>query len=228
MAHIAGLVAAGIHPSPIPHAKYTTSTTQKTLRGPRGGLILARKAEDIKAVNSLIFPGIQGGPLMHVIAAKAVAFGEALSPDFVSYQKQVVANARALAAVLMSRGFRLVTDGTDNHLMLVDLTAYGDGSISGKDAENWLDHAGITVNKNTIPNEKRSPFVTSGIRIGVPAITTRGMGQGEMKQIATWIDQALQTRGDAALLSKIRSQVRELCGKFPLYGSALDSTQGIR
>jgi glycine hydroxymethyltransferase len=221
MAHIAGLVASGLHPSPIPHAKYTTSTTHKTLRGPRGGLILARKAEDIKAVNSQIFPGIQGGPLMHVIAAKAVAFGEALTPEFTAYQEQILLNAKSLAEGLMNQGFKLVTDGTDNHLMLVDLTAYGDGSISGKDAENWLDHAGITVNKNTIPNEKRSPFVTSGIRIGVPAITTRGMGSSEMKTIAGWIDQALKTRGDADRLGQIRSQVRELCKKFPLYGSAL-------
>jgi glycine hydroxymethyltransferase len=221
MAHIAGLVAAGLHPSPIPHAKYTTSTTHKTLRGPRGGLILARKADDLKAVNSQIFPGIQGGPLMHVIAAKAVAFGEALTPQFTAYQEQVVHNARTLAESLMGNSFKLVTDGTDNHLMLVDLTAYGDGSISGKDAENWLDHAGITVNKNTIPNEKRSPFVTSGIRIGVPAITTRGMGANEMKQIATWIHEALQTRGDSDRLGRIRSQVRELCQKFPLYGSSL-------
>jgi glycine hydroxymethyltransferase len=216
MAHIAGLVAAGLHPSPIPHATYTTSTTHKTLRGPRGGLILCSN-ERLKAVNSLIFPGIQGGPLMHVIAAKAVSFGEALTPSFVEYQKQVIANAKAMAAELMNLGFKLVTDGTDNHLMLVDLTATGDGSISGKDAETWLDQAGITVNKNTIPNEKRSPFVTSGIRIGVPAITTRGMGTSEMKQIAQWIDQALKTKGDAGALGKIHGGVREMCKRFPLY-----------
>ncbi|MDR3608253.1 MAG: serine hydroxymethyltransferase [Oligoflexia bacterium] len=217
MAHIAGLVAAGLHPSPIPHAKYVTSTTHKTLRGPRGGLILSRN-EDIKAVNSVIFPGIQGGPLMHVIAAKAVAFGEALAPDFKAYQKRIIENAKALAESLMSAGFRLVTDGTDNHLMLVDLTATGDGSISGKDAETWLDLAAITVNKNTIPNEKRSPFVTSGIRIGVPAITTRGMGASEMKKIAAWIGQALDSRGDTEKLARIRAEVRELCHHFPLYG----------
>jgi glycine hydroxymethyltransferase len=216
MAHIAGLVAAGLHPSPIAHAAFTTTTTHKTLRGPRGGAILG-SAENIKKVNSQIFPGIQGGPLMHVIAAKAVAFGEALSPEFKSYQKQIVANAKALAEALMARGFKLVTDGTDNHLMLVDLTATGDGGISGKDAETWLDQAGITVNKNTIPNEKRSPFVTSGIRIGTPAITTRGMGTSEMKQIAAWIDEALQSKGDAAKLEQIRSRVRELCHRFPLY-----------
>ncbi len=216
MAHIAGLVAARLHPSPVPYATYTTSTTHKTLRGPRGGLILS-SAERIKAVNSLIFPGIQGGPLMHVIAAKAVAFGEALTPDFVAYQKQIIENARALAEELMALGFKLVTDGTDNHLMLVDLTATLDGSITGKDAETWLDQAGITVNKNTIPTEKRSPFVTSGIRIGVPAVTTRGMGQAEMKQIAKWISQAITARGDAGALGKIKDQVKELCGKFALY-----------
>jgi glycine hydroxymethyltransferase len=217
MAHIAGLVAAGLHPSPIPHATYTTSTTHKTLRGPRGGLILCSN-DRLKAVNSQIFPGIQGGPLMHVIAAKAVAFGEALTPGFKDYQKQVVDNARVLAEQLMSLGFKLVTDGTDNHLMLVDLTQTGDGSVSGKDAEAWLDLAGITVNKNTIPNEKRSPFVTSGVRIGVPAITTRGMKTGEMKQVAAWIHQALETKGEAAKLSKIRNEVRGLCERFPLYG----------
>ena len=217
MAHIAGLVAAGCHPSPIPHATYTTSTTHKTLRGPRGGLILC-KNEHLKAVNSIIFPGIQGGPLMHVIAAKAVSFGEALQPEFREYQKRIVENAEKLSAQLMALGFKLVTDGTDNHLMLVDLTRTGDGSVSGKDAEAWLDLAGITVNKNTIPDEKRSPFVTSGIRIGVPAITTRGMGATEMKQIATWIDRALKTRGDSGALGQIRAEVGELCRSFPLYG----------
>lgn len=221
MAHIAGLVATGLHPSPIPYATYTTSTTHKTLRGPRGGLILS-SLEKIKAVNSMIFPGIQGGPLMHVIAAKAVAFGEALSPNFAVYQKQVIANAKTLAEELMALGVKLVTDGTDNHLMLVDLThtritGAQENSITGKDAENWLDQAGITVNKNTIPNEKRSPFVTSGIRIGVPAITTRGMGQPEMKQIARWIIQALETHGEAPKLAKIREEVRSTCKKFPLY-----------
>jgi glycine hydroxymethyltransferase len=186
------------------------------LRGPRGGIILSSN-ERLKAVNSLIFPGIQGGPLMHVIAAKAVAFGEALTPQFKEYQKQVIANSRALAESLMGAGFKLVTDGTDNHLMLVDLTQTGDGSITGKDAEAWLDLAGITVNKNTIPNEKRSPFVTSGIRIGVPAITTRGMGASEMKLIAAWIQKALETKGDLPALSKIRAEVRELCHRHPLY-----------
>jgi len=215
MAHIAGLVAAGLHPSPIPHATYTTSTTHKTLRGPRGGIILS-SADKIKAVNSLIFPGIQGGPLMHVIAAKAVSFGEALLPEFKAYQQQVIHNAKTLAQELMARGMGLVTGGTDNHLMLADLSAYKDGSITGKDAETWLDQAGITVNKNTVPNEKRSPFVTSGIRIGTPAITTRGMKEAQTKQIAAWIIEALESKGDAGKLLGIRSRVKELCLQFPL------------
>ncbi len=216
MAHIAGLVAAGLHPSPIPHATYTTSTTHKTLRGPRGGIILSA-ADKIKAVNSIIFPGIQGGPLMHVIAAKAVAFGEALKPEFKTYQKQVVTNARVLAAELMALGFGLVTDGTDNHLMLIDLTDFGDKETTGKDAETWLNQAGITVNKNTVPNEKRSPFVTSGIRVGTPAITTRGLKEGEMKILATWIRDAVQSKGDAGKLERIHGQVREMCKRFPVY-----------
>jgi glycine hydroxymethyltransferase len=217
MAHIAGLVAANLHPSPIPHAAYTTSTTHKTLRGPRGGLILCSN-ERIKAVNSLIFPGIQGGPLEHVIAAKAVSFGEALRPEFKEYQKKIIANAKAMAEELQATGFVLVSGGTDNHLMLVDLTTFGDGTVTGKDAETWLDQAGITVNKNTVPGEKRSPFVTSGIRIGVPAITTRGMGAPEMKQIARWISEVIGARGEPAKLGRIRSQVTELCRKYPLYG----------
>jgi glycine hydroxymethyltransferase len=216
MAHIAGLIAAGLHPSPIPHATYTTSTTHKTLRGPRGGIILC-SADRLKAVNSLIFPGIQGGPLMHIIAAKAVAFGEALEPSFIEYQKRVIDNARTLAEALMAAGLRLVTGGTDNHLMLLDLTSFGDGSVTGKEAEAWLDLAGITVNKNTIPNEQRSPFVTSGIRIGTPAITTRGMGPQQMRELGRWICQALESRGDTDRLTKIRNEVKELCGRFPLY-----------
>lgn len=218
MAHIAGLVAAELHPSPIAHATYITSTTHKTLRGPRGGLILSSNAH-IKAVNSIIFPGIQGGPLMHIIAAKAVAFGEALRPEFKVYQKKTLENANTLAASLIEQGFKLVTGGTDNHLMLVDLTAWGDGSVTGKDAEAWMDLAGITVNKNTIPNEKRSPFVTSGIRIGVPAMTTRGMGSNEINKIALWIAQALSSKGDSAKLSVIKKQVVDLCKHFPLYRS---------
>lgn len=216
MAHIAGLVAAELHPSPIPYATFTTTTTHKTLRGPRGGLILA-KEENIKKLNSSIFPGIQGGPLMHVIAAKAVAFGEALRPEFKTYQKQVIANSKALAHALMAQGMKLVTGGTDNHLALVDLTTWLEGNVTGKDAENWLDHAGITVNKNTIPNEKRSPFVTSGIRVGVPAITSRGMKEAEMKQIGAWMAEALRSQGDSGKLENIRNRVRELCARFPLY-----------
>ncbi len=218
MAHIAGLVAAGLHPSPIPHATYTTSTTHKTLRGPRGGLILG-SAEKMKAANSLIFPGIQGGPLEHVIAAKAVAFGEALKPEFKEYQRNVVANAKILAESLSAEGLRLVSGGTDNHLMLADLTRFGDGSVTGKDAEAWLDRAHITVNKNAIPGDTRSPFVTSGIRIGTPAATTRGFGESEMKQIAKWIGQALQTKGDETKLARIGEDVKALCGRYPVYSS---------
>lgn len=216
MAHIAGLVAAGLHPSPIAHATYTTSTTHKTLRGPRGGIILC-SADKIKAVNSLIFPGIQGGPLMHVIAAKAIAFGEALQPEFKTYQSQVIENAKTLAGELTNFGFNLVTGGTDNHLMLVDLTNFGDKTVTGKDAEAWLDKAHITVNKNAVPGDTRSPFVTSGIRIGTPAITTRGFGKSEMKTLAGWIHESLKSKGDEAALKKISSQVKELCGKFKLY-----------
>jgi glycine hydroxymethyltransferase len=223
MAHFSGLVAGGVHPSPIPFADYVTTTTHKTLRGPRGGLILCSE-ENAKAVNSKIFPGIQGGPLEHVIAGKAVAFGEALKPDFKVYAKQVVDNAKALADGLLKEGFDLVTGGTDNHLVLVDLTKRGH---TGKDAEIGLDHAGITVNKNTVPNESRSPFVTSGVRIGTPALTTRGMGTAEMLQIAKWIAQVLpptkpatsntDTTIDASTVKKVRGEVFELCQRFPLY-----------
>jgi glycine hydroxymethyltransferase len=216
MAHIAGLVAAGLHPSPIAHAAYTTSTTHKTLRGPRGGLILCSQ-ENLKAINSLIFPGIQGGPLMHVIAAKAVSFGEALRPEFKDYQKQVVANAKVLADSLIAQGFKLVTNGTDNHLMLVDLQQSFDGQTTGKDAEAWLDLAGITVNKNTVPGEKRSPFITSGIRIGTPAMTTRGLKEAEMKQVAVWIKEVIECKGSDAKLSQIKNSVKELCQNFPVY-----------
>ncbi|MBI4925904.1 MAG: serine hydroxymethyltransferase [Bdellovibrio sp.] len=217
IAHIAGLVATGLHPSPISHATYTTSTTHKTLRGPRGGIVLG-KPEYIKQLNSWIFPGIQGGPLMHVIAAKAVAFGEALKPEFKQYQNQILKNSKTLAEILISHGVCLVTGGTDNHLMLVDLTQTGDGEITGKDAENWLDQAGITVNKNTVPNEKRSPFIASGIRIGVPAITTRGMKENEMKFIGQWISEILHNKGKTEIITKIRNQVIELCKNFPIYG----------
>jgi glycine hydroxymethyltransferase len=213
MAHFAGMVAGGAHSNPVPHADYVTSTTHKTLRGPRGGIILCSE-EKAKALNSKIFPGIQGGPLEHVIAAKAVAFGEALKPDFKTYAAQVVKNAKALADGLLAEGFELVTGGTDNHLILMDLSSR---EITGKDAEIALDHAGITVNKNTVPNEKRSPFVTSGVRIGSPALTTRGMKEGEMKVIAGWIAQVLNGSKDEALLKKIKGQVKELCLKFPIY-----------
>jgi glycine hydroxymethyltransferase len=213
MAHFAGLVAGGVHPSPIPYADYTTTTTHKTLRGPRGGMILCSE-ENGKAINSKIFPGIQGGPLEHIIAAKAVAFGEALRPDFKVYCEKVLVNAKTLARTLMSRGFKLVTNGTDNHLMLIDLS---DREITGKDAEKALDQAGITVNKNTVPNEKRSPFVTSGIRIGTPALTTRLMGPGEMELIGGWIADVLANATNEPILKKVRQQVQELCAQFPIY-----------
>lgn len=214
MAHFAGLVASGHHPSPAGLADYITTTTHKTLRGPRGGMILTNSEEKAKLMNSRIFPGIQGGPLEHVIAGKAVAFGEALKPDFKKYSENVIKNAKVLAEEMMSLGFKLVTGGTDNHLILVDLS---DREITGKLAETSLDEAGITVNKNTVPNEKRSPFVTSGVRIGTPALTTRGMGPSEMKQIAKWISQVLTHPEDAALKSKIHEDVKQLCKGFPLY-----------
>lgn len=213
MAHIAGLVAAGVHPSPFPYADVVTSTTHKTLRGPRGGLILSG-SENAKKLNSQIFPGTQGGPLMHVIGAKAVAFGEALSPGFRKYAKRVVANARVLGECLSSAGFRPVSGGTDNHLLLIDLTAQ---EMTGKDAEQALDLAGITVNKNTIPFDTRSPFVTSGIRLGTSALTTRGMGEEDMRQVAAFMVTALENRADASRLQKIRSEVNEFARQFPLF-----------
>lgn len=214
MAHFAGLVAAGVHESPFPYADYVTTTTHKTLRGPRGGLILTNSEENAKKLNSRIFPGIQGGPLEHVIAGKAVAFHEALQPEFKTYTKNVVQNAKVLAQVLMREGFELVTGGTDNHLILVDLSKT---PVTGKVAEHALDEAGITVNKNTVPNEQRSPFVTSGVRIGTPALTTRGMGSAEMERIGAWIAQVLRAPEDAALKSKIHGEIRELCAQFPIY-----------
>jgi len=218
MAHFAGLVATGHHQSPIPYADYITTTTHKTLRGPRGGLILTNSEEKAKLVNSRIFPGIQGGPLEHVIAAKAVAFGEALQPEFKIYIEHVIKNAKTLAEGLKSSGFSLVTGGTDNHLMLVDLSQSKDyESLTGKAAEIALDEAGITVNKNTVPNEKRSPFVTSGIRIGTPALTTRGMREPEMKKIADWISLILKNPENADLRHKVKMEVKELCQSFPLY-----------
>jgi glycine hydroxymethyltransferase len=217
MAHIAGLAATGEHPSPVPHAEFVTTTTHKTLRGPRGGMILCRE-EYAKKINSNIFPGIQGGPLMHVIAAKAVAFKEALAPEFKDYAAQVVKNAKALAAGLMERGFRLVSGGTDNHLMLVDLSGT---EITGKMAEETLEKAGITVNKNAVPFDTRSPFITSGIRIGTPATTSRGLKEAEMGMVAAWIARALENIGKEGELAAIRKEVKELCTKFPLYAHRL-------
>lgn len=211
IAHIAGLVATGLHPSPVPYADFVTSTTHKTLRGPRGGLILC-KEKFAKALDKNIFPGIQGGPLMHIIAAKAVCFKEALEPSFKTYMEQVVKNAQVLAEALESYGFKLVSNGTDNHLILIDLT---NKDITGKDAEILLDSIGITLNKNTVPNETRSPFVTSGVRIGTPAITTRGFKEEEMKEIASIINDAIKEKdGD---LEPLKARVKALCDKYPLY-----------
>ena len=213
MAHIAGLVAVGLHESPIPHAHITTTTTHKTLRGPRGGMILSSE-DNAKTLNSQIFPGIQGGPLMHVIAAKAVAFGEALRPAFAAYQQRVLDNTATLAQALMDAGFELVSGGTDNHLMLVDLT---NKDITGKDAEHALDAAGITVNKNTVPFETRSPFVTSGIRIGTPALTTRGFREQDMVKVAGWIDAAIANAGNETRLAEISKEVAAFARQFPLF-----------
>ncbi|HSR41540.1 MAG TPA: serine hydroxymethyltransferase [Longimicrobiales bacterium] len=215
MAHIAGLVAAGEHPSPVPHADVVTTTTHKTLRGPRGGLMLCRE-EHAKAVDKSVFPGTQGGPLMHVIAAKAVALGEALRPTFRSYARQIVANARALADGLVERGLHLVSGGTDNHLVLVDLRP-SHPDLTGRDAEAALEASGITVNKNTVPGETRSPFVTSGLRIGTPALTTRGMQEPEMVRIADWISRVLDAPGDEGVRSRVGGEVADLCRSFPLY-----------
>ncbi|ENK0837339.1 TPA: serine hydroxymethyltransferase [Clostridium botulinum] len=214
MAHIAGLVATGLHPSPVPYADFVTTTTHKTLRGPRGGAILC-KEEYAKAVDKAIFPGIQGGPLMHIIAAKAVCFGEALKEDYKEYMEQVVKNTKVLGEELNNYGFRLISGGTDNHLLLIDLT---NKNITGKDAEKLLDSVGITVNKNTIPFETLSPFVTSGIRIGTPAVTTRGFKEEEMKKIAYFMNYSIEHRDDN--LSQIKEQVKEICKKYPLYQNA--------
>lgn len=215
MAHIAGLVATGRHPSPVPFADVTTSTTHKTLRGPRGGLILANDADLAKKLNSAVFPGSQGGPLEHVIAGKAVAFGEALSPDFAAYADAILANAKALGRGMESRGLRLVSGGTDNHLLLVDLTPAGD--VTGKDAEGLLDSVGITVNKNTIPGERRSPFVTSGIRVGSAAVTTRGFSEQECERVGELIGDVVAGHGNDALMDRISMEVRELLAEHPLY-----------
>jgi len=213
MAHFAGLVAAGLHPNPVEHCDFVTSTTHKTLRGPRGGLILC-KAAHAKAIDKSLFPGSQGGPLEHVIAGKAVCFREALDPAFKRYASQIVANAKALAAALVERGFHIVSGGTDNHLMLVDLRNRG---LTGKIAQTALDNAGITVNKNTVPKETQSPFVTSGVRIGTPAVTTRGMREPEMKRIADLIDRVLRAPEDQNVLNTVRGEVRDLAHAFPLY-----------
>ena len=212
MAHIAGLVAAGDHPSPVPYADVVTTTTHKTLCGPRGGLILTNNEEIAKAINKAIFPGIQGGPLMHIIAAKAVCFGEALTPEFKEYQHRIVKNAKVLADALLEEGFDLVTGGTDNHLMLVDLRPM---KITGKEFEKRLDEVHITVNKNAIPNDPEKPFVTSGVRVGTPAVTTRGFGEAEMKQIAHWFK--LVATDFEASADTVRAEVAELCRRFPLY-----------
>jgi glycine hydroxymethyltransferase len=217
IAHPAGLVAAGLHPSPVPNADFVTSTTHKTLRGPRGGMVMCRAAH-AQALDKVVMPGMQGGPLMHVIAAKAVAFREALTPDWRAYQRQIVANAKALAAALLGHGYRLVTGGTDTHLMLVDLAATG---LTGKEVQEALDRAWITVNKNTIPFETRSPMVTSGIRVGTPAVTTRGMREAEMEAIAEFIDRVIKARGDAKAEASVRADVASLAGRFPLYPERL-------
>jgi len=215
MAHIAGLVAAGVHPSPVPHADFVSTTTHKTLRGPRGGTILCRE-EHAKAIDKAVFPGWQGGPLEHVIAGKAVAFYEASQSSFSEYAHQIVANASALAAALSGEGFRLVSGGTDNHLMVVDLRPF-DAELTGKVAQTTLDEAGITLNKNTVPNDPRSPFVTSGLRIGTPSVTTQGMREPEMATIAVLIARALRERDTPDSLATLKAEVAELCAKFPPY-----------
>ncbi len=216
IAHIAGLVATGVHPSPFPHAHIVTTTTHKTLRGPRGGLILTNSEEIAKKVDRKVFPGTQGGPLMHIIGAKAIAFGEALKPEFKVYCQQVVKNAQALAAGLVKRNYRLCSGGTDNHLMLVDLRTRS-AELTGADAEKWLERAGIIVNKNGIPNDPRSPVLTSGLRLGTPALTTRGLKEPEMELVAAWIDRVLGSSGDATVITTVRSEVRAFCARFPLF-----------
>jgi glycine hydroxymethyltransferase len=217
MAHIAGLVAGGVHPSPVPHADFVTTTTHKTLRGPRGGMVLCRE-KYAKDLDRTVFPGVQGGPLMHVIAAKAVCFKEAASPEFAAYQQQIVRNAARLAAALHASGFRIVSGGTDNHIVLVDVFSKG---ITGKAAEAALGEAGVTVNKNAIPFDQNPPMVASGIRLGTPAVTTRGMGEAEMDRIAEFITRALQSPDDTAALAMIKREIEELCRKFPLYPDRL-------
>ena len=215
MAHVAGLVAAGVYPSPVQIADVTTTTTHKTLRGPRSGLILAKANPEIeKKLNSAVFPGNQGGPLMHAIAGKAVCFKEALGEDFKAYQQQVVKNAKAMADVIMSRGYDIVSGGTENHLMLISLIKQ---EITGKEADKWLGDAHITVNKNAVPNDPKSPFVTSGVRIGTPAVTTRGFGEAEVKELAGWICDVLDSRGDEKVIGEVREKVQAICAKHPVY-----------
>ena len=215
MAHVAGLIAAGVYPSPVQIADVTTTTTHKTLRGPRGGLILAKANPELeKKFNSLVFPGTQGGPLMHVIAAKAVAFKEAMEPGFKDYQRQVVLNAQTMAEVFISRGYDVVSGGTDDHLFLVSFIEQG---LTGKDVDAWLGAANITVNKNAVPNDPQSPFVTSGIRVGTPAITTRGFGLDEARTLAGWMCDVIDARGDAAAIDAVKAKVLDLCGRFPVY-----------
>ncbi|UTA54134.1 serine hydroxymethyltransferase [Lysobacter soli] len=217
MAHVAGLVAAGVYPNPLPHAHVVTSTTHKTLRGPRGGIIVAKGAGDEieKKLQSIVFPGIQGGPLMHVIAAKAVAFKEALEPEFIAYQQQVVKNAQAMAKTIISRGYKIVSGGTQNHLMLIDMIGKG---VTGKDAEAALGKAHITVNKNAVPNDPQKPFVTSGLRIGTPAVTTRGYGEADCIELANWICDVLDAPKDDNVIAAVREKVTAQCAKFPVYG----------
>jgi glycine hydroxymethyltransferase len=218
MAHVAGLVAAGLYPSPVQIADVTTTTTHKTLRGPRGGLILARANPEIeKKLNSLVFPGTQGGPLMHVIAAKAVAFKEAMEPAFKNYQRQVLANARAMAQVFLDRGYEVVSGGTDDHLFLVSFIAQG---LTGKGVDAWLGAANITVNKNAVPNDPQSPFVTSGIRVGTPALTTRGCGEAEARALAGWMCDLIDARGEQARIDEVKARVLDLCARFPVYRHA--------
>ncbi len=215
ISHIAGLVAAGEHPSPFPHAHVVTTTTHKSLRGPRGGLIMTNDEDLNKLINRNVFPGVQGGPLMHIITAKAVAFGEALKPEFKAYQQQVIKNAKALADAMTANGFRITSGGTDNHLMLVDLTVKDD-ELTGKDAEKWLEMAGLITNKNGIPDDPRSPMITSGLRLGTPATTTRGFKEAEMTQIADWINRVIESKGDEGVINTVREEVKTLCAGFPL------------
>ena len=215
MAHVAGLVAAGVYPSPVQIADVTTSTTHKTLRGPRGGIILAKANEEIeKKLNSAIFPGIQGGPLMHVIAGKAVAFKEALQDDFKTYQQQVVTNAQAMAKVFIERGFDVISGGTDNHLFLVSFIKQG---LTGKDVDAWLGNSNITINKNAVPNDPQSPFVTSGIRVGTPAVTTRGFGEAECIELAGWMCDVIDSNGDEAVIEQVKARVLDICNRHPVY-----------